>query len=138
MADEAELPAGFSKSSPWPVFVAIGLAISEVGVVMALLPVTVGGLLLFVGSVAGILAETEYVASPWPLLAGLGLVLILLGGAIYWYTGAPLSVAIVLETLEVGRTVAYRGLAIVTAGVVTVGVAASGWISGASVTSVET
>jgi hypothetical protein len=137
MADETELASGFSKSSPWPLFVAIGLAISEIGVVMALLPVTVGGLLLFGGSIAGILAETEYVETPWPLLAGLGVVLVVLGGAIYSYTGAPFSVEVAIETLEVGRTVAYRGLAIVTAGVLTVAVAIGGWIANASGTPVE-
>jgi len=137
MADETELSAGFSKSSPWPLFVAIGLAISEVGVVMALLPVTAGGLLLFVGSIAGILAETEYVDSPWPLLAGLGVVLVALGAVIYWYTGAPFSVEVVIETLEFGRTVAYRGLAIVTAGIVSVAVAIGGWIAKASGAPVE-
>jgi hypothetical protein len=132
MADETELERGFAKTSPWPLFVAGGLAISEVGVVMALLPVTVGGLLLFVGSIAGILAETEYVASPWPLLAGFGGLLVVLGGGIYLYTGAPIVFDVVVETLEVGRTVAYRGLAILIAGIVTVMVAAGGWVAAVS------
>jgi len=137
MAEGTELADRFGKSSPWPLFVAIGLAISEVGVVMALLPVTVGGLLLFVGSVAGILTETEYVDSPWPLLAGFAAVLVVLGAAIYLYTGAPLSVDTVLDTLAVGRTVAYRGLAIAVAGIVTVAVAVAGWVANASGAAVE-
>ncbi|HKL27922.1 MAG TPA: hypothetical protein VJ898_01525 [Natrialbaceae archaeon] len=89
------------------------------------------------GSIAGILAETEYVDSPWPLLAGLGVVLVALGAVIYWYTGAPFSVEVVIETLEFGRTVAYRGLAIVTAGIVSVAVAIGGWIAKASGAPVE-
>ncbi|MFT4930337.1 MAG: hypothetical protein ACI91T_000204 [Natronomonas sp.] len=137
MAEGTELADGFGKSSPWPLFVALGLAISEVGVVMALLPITVGGLLLFVGSVAGILTETEYVDSPWPLLAGVAAVLVVLGAGIYLYTGAPLTVDTVLDTLAVGRTVAYRGLAIAMAGIVTVAVAVAGWIANASGAAVE-
>lgn len=109
-------------------FVAIGLAISEVGVVLALLPLAVGGLLLFAGSVAGILAESGHVDSPWPLLAGLGVVLFVLGTGVYLYSGAPVSVAVVIETLEVGQTVAYRGVSIVTAGLLAVAVAIGGWL----------
>lgn len=128
MGDASESDGGLPKSSPWPVFVAIGLAISEVGVVLALLPLAVGGLLLFAGSVAGILAESGHVDSPWPLLAGLGVVLFVLGTGVYLYSGAPVSVAVVIETLEVGQTVAYRGVSIVTAGLLAVAVAIGGWL----------
>ncbi|MFQ3292983.1 MAG: hypothetical protein ACI9PP_000356 [Halobacteriales archaeon] len=132
MGDTSELDGGLSKSSPWPVFVAIGLALSEVGVVLAILPLAVGGLLLFVGSIAGILAESGHVGSPWPLLAGLGGVLFVLGTGVYLYTSAPLSVAVVIETLEVGRTIAYRGVSIVTAALLTVAVAIGGWLASGS------
>ena len=44
--------------------VAVGFAISEVGVFLGLRPVAVGGLLLFVVTLAGILRESEYVSRP--------------------------------------------------------------------------
>ena len=62
---DATMPASeASKASPWPLFVALGLAVGEVGVFMGLYPVAVGGLLLFVGSVAGIVQEAGYSERP--------------------------------------------------------------------------
>ena len=61
------------KASAWPVFVAVGLAVAEIGVFLdGLYPLAVAGLLLFVGSVAGIVSEAGYVDRPWRLLGGLG------------------------------------------------------------------
>jgi hypothetical protein len=81
-----EEPAGLSdrylRASPWPLFVALGLALSEVGVFVGIFPVAVFGLLLFAGSVAGILTEAEYVKSPWPTVAGLGTLLTLVAGTL--------------------------------------------------------
>ena len=70
---------GVRRVSAWPVFVALGLAISEVGVVFGIASVAVGGLLLFAGSVTGIVHEAGYVESPWPLLGGLAAVLVVAG-----------------------------------------------------------
>lgn len=70
---------GVRRVSAWPVFVALGLAISEVGIVFGIAPVAVGGLSLFAGSVAGIVHEAGYVESPWPLLAGIAAALAVVG-----------------------------------------------------------
>jgi len=109
--------------SPWPLFVALGLAISEVGVVLNLLPLSVGGLLLLVGSVSGIVTEAGYVDRPWGLLGGLGALLVALGG-IMVVTQTPLDPSAILATVE--RSVAgpdpngvvQRGLSVAFAGVI--------------------
>jgi hypothetical protein len=62
----------YDKTSPWPVVVVLGIVLSEVGILFNLYPVSVTGLLLFAGSVAGIVHEAGYVARPWRLLVGLG------------------------------------------------------------------
>jgi len=121
MSDTAGVDEGYRRSSPWPVFVAFGLAISEVGVFVPLFPVAVGGLLLFTGSIAGILEESGYVDDAWTTFGALGAGLIALGVGLYLYTGAPLTVETLTRVIEVGAqpgggTVAYRALAIVTAG----------------------
>lgn len=110
----------YRLSSPWPLFVALGLALSEVGIVMNLLPISVGGLVLFVGSVAGIVQDAGYVSRPWGLLGGLGSVLVLLG-AVLVVTQVPLSVSALLDSLaavtspEANANV-QRGLSVVVAG----------------------
>lgn len=121
MSDTPGVNEGYRKSSPWPIFVAFGLAISEVGVFVPLFPVAVGGLLLFAGSVAGILHEAGTVRDAWTAFGVLGGALAAFGIALYLYTGAPLTVDQLVVTIEVGATpgggsVAYRALAIVTAG----------------------
>jgi hypothetical protein len=70
----------YRMSSPWPLFVALGIPISELGIVFDVLPVAVGGLLLFAGSVAGLIHEAGYTSTPWRPLAGLALLLAVLGG----------------------------------------------------------
>lgn len=120
MSDSPGVTEGYSRSSPWPIFVAFGLAISEVGVFVPLFPIAVGGLLLFAGSIAGILRESGTVDDAWLTFGALGGVLAVLGLGLYLYTGAPVTVEQVVVTLEVGSagggSVAYRALAIVTAG----------------------
>ncbi|RDZ39600.1 hypothetical protein C5B91_20370 [Haloferax sp. Atlit-10N] len=84
MSDESDTNSTYTGASPWPLFVALGLALSEVGVVLGLRPVSVTGLLLFVGSVAGILTEAGYVSRParaagvqGVALVGIGITLVL-------------------------------------------------------------
>ena len=57
-------------ASPWPVFVALGIPIAEIGILFDLLPVAVGGLLLFGGSAAGLATEAGYAKTPWRALVG--------------------------------------------------------------------
>lgn len=75
MEEQPGLSDQYRTASPWPVFVALGLVLSEIGVFIGLFPVAVFGLILFGGSIAGILTESGYVSRPWPTLAGVGVVL---------------------------------------------------------------
>lgn len=114
MDEQPGLSDEYRKASPWPVFVAFGLAIFEVGIVWPLFPVAVGGLLLFVGSVVGILRESGYVANPWKGLVTASVVCLAIGGAIAMTTGG---------------SVRLRGLAVVVGGAVALfgGVFGSFW-----------
>ena len=105
------------KTSAWPLFVALGLAVSEVGVFLdGLYPLAVAGLLLFVGSVAGIVHEAGYVDRPWWLLGGLGAVLVVAGVlVVYSQVGTAL-----LSAVSTDDGVVFRGLAIAGAGLVAV------------------
>lgn len=103
MNERQGLSDEYRKASPWPLFVAFGLAIFEVGIVWPLFPVAVGGLLLFVGSVVGILRESGYVADPWKGLVASAVVCLAVGGAI---------------ALTTTGSVRLRGVAILAGGVV--------------------
>jgi len=82
MEEQPGLSDQYRTASPWPVFVALGLALSEIGVFIGLFPVAVFGLILFGGSIAGILTESGYVQRPWPTLVGVGVVLALLAAGL--------------------------------------------------------
>lgn len=114
------------RASAWPVFVALGLAVSEVGVFMGFYPVAVAGLLLFAGSVAGILHEAGYVETPWRLLTGLGGVFVLVGLGVVASQLDAQTVAAWLAAVSSDNTVVLRGLSIVLAGVFTALVSAVG------------
>jgi len=81
MVEEPGLSDQYPTASPWPLFVALGLALSEIGVFVGLFPVAVFGLILFGGSIAGILTESGYVERPWPTLLGVGVALIVIAAA---------------------------------------------------------
>jgi membrane-bound ClpP family serine protease len=83
-------------------FIALGLALSEVGVLFALRPVSVSGLLLFVGSVAGILAESGYVTRSTRSIGAQGIALLVIG-------------SVLILRNQTGMTI--RGQSIVIAGV---------------------
>lgn len=92
----------YRMASPWPLFVALGIPISEIGILFDLFPVAVGGLLLFSGSVAGMTHESGYAKTPWRALAVLSVILSVAGGALVF---ADVSLA-------------TRGYAVITAGVI--------------------
>lgn len=121
MSDEVEPGIGdrYRKASPWPVFVALGFVISELGVVLGFFPVTVGGLLLFGGTVAGILSESGYVRHPWRSLTGFGILAIAFGALTIGLNAdlASLSLEMLLDT---GNPFVYRGSAIFMAGLILV------------------
>ncbi|MFB6150588.1 MAG: cox cluster protein [Haloarculaceae archaeon] len=123
MEEQPGLSDEYRKASPWPLFVALGFAVSEIGVFLGIFPVAVGGVLLLGGSVAGILRESEYATRTWRTLGLLGLAFALLGAAVV-AAGAsgPLSLTAVVADPNgaVGRglAIAVGGLTLVAASVV--------------------
>ncbi|MFB6160150.1 MAG: cox cluster protein [Haloferacaceae archaeon] len=71
----------YRTASPWPVFVALGIPLSELGILFDVFALAVGGLVLFCGSVAGMLQEAGYVETPWRALGAMA-VLLLSAGAV--------------------------------------------------------
>jgi hypothetical protein len=124
MDEQPGLSEQYRRASAWPLFVALGLPLAEIGVLFGLVPVAVGGLLLFVGSIAGITQESGYVERPWNLLAGLGSVLLVLG-AVLALSQIPLSAGALTAALASNGLV-VRGVSIVIAGFVAVGVGGVG------------
>jgi hypothetical protein len=105
---EPGLSDTYSRASPWPLLVALGFVTSELGVVFGFRPVTVGGLLLFIGSVAGILTETQHVTRPLRTIAVLG--------------GLAAAAGLLLVRYEV----AFRGISLLLAGGVGIAVGVLG------------
>jgi len=117
MEEQPGLSDQYRTASPWPVFVAMGLALSEVGVFIGLFPVAVFGLILFGGAIAGILTESGYVSRPWPTLVGVGGVLALLaaGIAVYQLPAAELVVSNIGEGPLFTRLVAVASAGLILA-----------------------
>lgn len=103
------------RTSPWPVFVASGLVLSEIGVLFGVIPLAIGGIVLFGGSCAGILHEAGYVASPWQPLPAIGGVFVLLGAGLWVVRLQTLTIRAALRAVAVD-SVALRGVAICVAG----------------------
>lgn len=81
MDDTVGVSDGYRRASPWPVFVALGIPLSELGILFDSAPVAVGGLLLFCGSVTGMLRESGHVETPWRALVGFAVLLFGVGAA---------------------------------------------------------
>ncbi len=79
----------YRTASPWPVFVALGIPVSEVGLLFGLFPVAVGGLVLFCGSAAGMAEEAGYVERPWGALGVFAALCLVLGLAVTLVAGQP-------------------------------------------------
>lgn len=125
MEDQPGLSDQYRMSSPWPLFVALGLVLSELGVLFGIIPLSVGGLLLFVGSIAGVLTESGYTPDLWRVLGGLGAVLVVIGGIL---AGTQLGLtspsAIPSELIdafgEQPNGIIIRGVSIVIAGAIAI------------------
>jgi hypothetical protein len=121
MATESER---YDKTSPWPIVVVLGLVLSELGILFNVYPVAVAGLVVFVGSVSGIVHEAGYVVSPWRLLVGLGAVLAVLGGIIVsvrfdgGLSASVFAAAAADGILQRGLTIAATGAVVSVAGIV--------------------
>lgn len=58
---EQGLSDQYTRASPWPIPVVLGVVLSEIGIVFeGLLPLAVGGLLLLAGSTVGVLRESGF------------------------------------------------------------------------------
>jgi phosphatidylglycerophosphate synthase len=79
----------YTRSSPWPLFVALGVVLSELGVLFNALSVAVGGLVLFSASVVGILRESGYARTLWRPTAALGVLFGLVGVALFVGAAMP-------------------------------------------------
>lgn len=120
MDEDPGLSDQYRMASPWPLFVALGLAISEVGIVVGIFSVAVGGLLLFGGSIAGILKESGYVGQLWSSLLAFGLLLVVVGGGLFVSQVDPGTIAVldvIAEPAGYGAVVP-RALAITVAGII--------------------
>ncbi|WP_122089140.1 DUF7541 family protein [Halalkalicoccus subterraneus] len=82
MEEQTGLSDQYRKASPWPLFIALGLAVAEVGVIFDLVPIAVGGILLLVGSLGGVMSESGYTATPWRFIGALGGVFVIVGIAL--------------------------------------------------------
>jgi hypothetical protein len=124
MDDQPGLSDQYRMASPWPLFVALGLTISEVGIVLNLIPLSVGGLLLLVGTTAGIVQEAGYTDRPWGVLGGLGALLVLLGGILVATQITAVDVGAIVGTVTGAFTgpnangIVQRGVSVAFAGAV--------------------
>ncbi|MFB6087039.1 MAG: cox cluster protein [Haloarculaceae archaeon] len=105
MAENSGATVGYARASPWPVFVAGGLAVSELGLLFGSFVVAVGGLLVFGGSVAGMVEEAGYARSAWRAAVAFAVVLLAVGAvllAVTTYGTRGQAVALAGGLLAVG------------------------------------
>lgn len=132
MSEQPGVSERFPTASPWPLFVALGFALTELGIILGFFPISVGGVLLFGGSIAGILTEAEYVAHLWKTMVYIALVLVGLGAVLVVLQG-NFELAVFLEAIDepnvAGHRLLSRGLAIIAAGLILIATAISGQVS---------
>lgn len=109
-----------ARTSPWPLFVAVGLALSEVGVLFGMYSLTVGGVLLFGGSCAGMLVESDHAASTRTALMAIGGLFVLAGLACWLWGATPATSPLAVARAPATDGVARRGGAILAAGAILV------------------
>lgn len=114
-ATTQDTPGGFTRGSPWPLVVALGFTLSEVGIILGFRAVAITGLLIFICSLTGILHETGYVTNPERTLTALGVIITSSG---LW----------LLLSARIGTTI--RGQALLIAGIVSL-IGAIAWRLGA-------
>ncbi len=129
MSEKAGVSDRYLMASPWPVFVAMGFALTEIGLVLGLFPVAVGGGLLFGASVAGILTEADYVASLWQTTAYIGVALVVVGAGLM-ALGGQIAIDLLVASIDrpnvAGHRLLSRGLAVAVAGVLLIATGIAG------------
>ncbi|MGB9986360.1 DUF7541 family protein [Salarchaeum japonicum] len=87
MEEQPGLSDQYRRSSPWPMFIALGFVLSELGILFggALVPIAVGGVVLLEASVIGILRESDYASTLWAPALGIGALFALAGGALFYW-----------------------------------------------------
>lgn len=107
------------KASPYPVFVALGIAVGELGVLFGVVPVAVGGVILFGGSAAAMARESGVARSAWRSLALIGAA-IGLGSLAVWGLRAPAMTTDALRAAAATDGIAVRAAVVLGAAVVLV------------------
>ncbi|QSG12536.1 putative membrane protein [Halapricum desulfuricans] len=129
MSEKAGVSDRYPTASPWPVFVALGFALTELGLFLGAFPIAVGGGLLFGGSVAGILTEADYVSHLWRTTAYMGVALVIAGAGLM-ALGGQFDLGVLVDSIDrpnvAGHRLLSRGLAIATAGVMLIATGAAG------------
>ncbi|QGX94640.1 cox cluster protein [Haloplanus rallus] len=82
MDEQPGLSDQYRMASPWPPFVALGIPIAELGILFDVFVVAVAGLLLFCGSLTGMIREAGYAETAWRPLAVFAVLLFAVGGVL--------------------------------------------------------
>ncbi|MFD1634743.1 DUF7541 family protein [Haloplanus ruber] len=82
MDEQPGLSDQYRMASPWPLFVALGIPIAELGILFDVFVVAVAGLLLFCGSLTGMIREAGYAETAWRPLAVFAVLLFAVGGVL--------------------------------------------------------
>jgi hypothetical protein len=82
MDDQPGLSDQYRRASPWPPFVALGIPVAEIGILFDVFVVAVGGLLLFCGSLTGMIKEAGYAETAWRPFFIFAALLIAVGAAL--------------------------------------------------------
>ncbi|MFW6436386.1 MAG: DUF7541 family protein [Halococcoides sp.] len=88
MVESTGVADEFDRTSPWPLLIALGLALAEFGVFFGgiFVPVGVAGIVVFAGSVVGILVETGYVETHQRGALLVGGTIVAIGGVLYAFS----------------------------------------------------
>lgn len=91
MAERTEqgLSDQYTRASPWPIPLVIGLVVAELGIVFeGLIPVAVGGMLLLAASIVGITRESGFAATLWKPALVVAVAFLAVGAAVHQGTAA--------------------------------------------------
>lgn len=106
MAERTEqgLSDQYTRASPWPIPLVLGVVVTELGLVFeGLVPVAVAGMLLFATCVVGITRESQFADTLWAPAMAVSVLFVVVGAILY-----------------TGTEAATRGMAMVGTGVVVV------------------